>query len=248
MRAMDYQGGLNSESGFEEMVNFLIKKYDIKSIVETGTADGTGSTTIFARTSIPVKTIECNQQSHDKALKNLQQFGNVKAFWGYSLNLREMHEFIQRDDIYDKTGLDIIFDNPSPQTCRIGYANEIGNLNIEEDLLEKLGDIPERQIIFLDSAGGIGYLEFLKFLKFKNITNKILLLDDVSRVKHYRSYLHLQNMGKKLHLNSSKRWGWSDFTQNGQIDEVEIPKINEDKEKPNPFAGSSIFSPIQNGK
>ena len=57
----------------------------------------------------------------------------------------------------------------------------------------------KRQIVFLDSAGGVGYLEFKTFMKLpkKNLNSKILILDDVMHIKHYRSVKELKNMGYK---------------------------------------------------
>ena len=164
----NYSMNANAEPDFEETVKFLIKKYNIQSIVETGTFHGDGSTSVFARTGLRVTTIECNPQSNAMAKINLRPFPNVDPLWGYSLPLPEMRDFIDKDDIYDRQhSLGIQAEGDSPAEAKAGYNKELGAFPIPEDLLRVFGDVAERQIIFLDSAGGVGYAEFKKFLQFK---------------------------------------------------------------------------------
>jgi hypothetical protein len=48
---------------------------------------------------------------------------------------------------------------------------------------------PESQLIFLDSSGGVGLLEFQRVRELpKEILNeKLIMLDDINHIKHYRS-------------------------------------------------------------
>jgi hypothetical protein len=57
------------------------------------------------------------------------------------------------------------------------------------DLLARYCAIHKRHrpLIVLDSAGGIGYLEFLTVLKVMGNAEYMLLLDDVHHLKHFRS-------------------------------------------------------------
>ena len=86
------------------------------------------------------------------------------------------------------------------------YKNEINMDSDFENALPFLINNDTKQIVFLDSAGGVGYLEFKTFMKLpkKNLVNKILILDDVMHVKHYRSVTELKNMGYKPKIINSR--------------------------------------------
>ena len=211
MKQMNYTIEMSSDPEFVNTINNIISKYGIKSIVETGAFHGLGSTMVFAKTGLPVTSIECNPQHVEIARNNLKDYPNVNVVLSNSLKLEDMRKFIQSDDIYQQRDLDIEVDGGNDP--KAFYMNEIGNGNIPEDMLRTVADTPERQMILLDSAGGVGWIEFMEFLDFKNIKEKILVLDDVSHVKHYRSVNLLKQMGIEFNFSTSKRWGWSDFTR-----------------------------------
>ena len=94
----NYQINLNSSS-FQKSVEHLAPKVD--EIIETGTFNGLGSTTVFAKTSKPVFTIESCFEHYQQAVQNLKNYQNVKLLYGSSLNVEQMITFIERDDIYD---------------------------------------------------------------------------------------------------------------------------------------------------
>jgi hypothetical protein len=79
------------------------------------------------------------------------------------------------------------------------YLTEI-NFDVPEDLLFPLINNSSKQLIFLDSAGGIGYIEYLKVMSLQKdlLKNKVLVLDDIYHVKHYRSVLDLEQKGHKV--------------------------------------------------
>ncbi|MFA4889650.1 MAG: hypothetical protein WC628_08785 [Candidatus Omnitrophota bacterium] len=90
---------LSTDSAFKPMVERLIAKYNIEEIVETGTYFGRGSSLIFAKTNLPVFSIECNARHVAIAKQNLKDYPNVSIFHGYSLRRKEMIEFIFEDSI-----------------------------------------------------------------------------------------------------------------------------------------------------
>jgi hypothetical protein len=65
-----------------------------------------------------------------------------------------------------------------------------------------------KPLIVLDSAGGVGYLEFLTVLELMQNAEYLLLLDDVHHLKHFRSLQRIQRnpLFKVLALN--QRHGW----------------------------------------
>ena len=209
----NYDIHANSHQDFETTIKQLVNQFDIKSIVETGTYHGNGSTSVLARTGLRVTTFECNPQNNYIAKNNLRPYLNVDAIWGYSLPLKDMVEFIKNDDIYEKKIAGVTGEGDNPESAKWGYTNELGNLSIPQGLLRAFGDVPERQIIFLDSAGGVGYAEFKEFLKFEHLKNKVLVLDDVPHVKHYRSSQDILAMGKEFNRFSDGRGGWTSFIE-----------------------------------
>lgn len=192
-----------NELEFIERVNLFSKEID--EIIETGTFHGNGSTLIFAETGKPVKTIECNSANYMRSLYNLRGFKNVTCINGYSLPLKDMQEFIRNDDFYIEHK-EVNKETDDPKEF---YLQELGNDCIEEDILIKLIDNNKKQIIFLDSAGGVGYLEFKKVMDLKDkLKNKILIMDDIDHCKHYRS---VNELGNKLIKSKSGRFGWCKF-------------------------------------
>jgi hypothetical protein len=208
---------------FKQTVEFLIKKLNPEEIIETGTYNGLGSTSIFAQTGLPVKTVESCKTHYNLAIDNLQKYPNVSCFWGSSLNIDEMISFIRQDDIYrsDLVLQKVIqYDGDSdPSKSSLFYEREVlgfGETPIDQDLLMKFIDNDKKQIVFLDSAGGVGYLEFQKVLTLDKhkLLNKILLLDDVLHVKHYRSVVHLKQLKQEVVISENKRFAYCILTDN----------------------------------
>jgi hypothetical protein len=200
---------LTSDKEFTFFVSKLSKKVD--EIIETGTYKGTGSTLVFAKTRKPVTTLESNYENFKEARRNLEAYRNVKILNGFSLNRKEMVDFIHNYNFSDVDyGLKI--DSFNPQKF---YLDEIASdKNIREDLLYPLINNHKKQIILLDSSGGVGYLEFLKVLSlpYSKLSKKILFLDDVDHVKHYRSKKFLER-DFLVNVSKSGRWLWTDFTK-----------------------------------
>jgi hypothetical protein len=201
---------MSSDPEFSETVDKIIKQFEIQSIVETGAFHGLGSTMVFAKTGLPVVSIECSQENFNIARSNLATYPNVNLILSYSLKNEDMKTFINGDDIYQQKDLDIEYDgNDDPKAF---YIKELGNNQIPENMLRYMADTPERQIVLLDSAGGVGWPEFMEFMDFANLKNKILMLDDVQHVKHHRSVNLLKQMGITFNSCATGRWGWANFT------------------------------------
>jgi len=185
---MTYQCPLNSET-FKEYVNKYITEVD--EVIETGTFLGQGSTKVFADTGKPVITIESCLDHYIEAKHNLKKYNNVTQLFASSLKRDEMELHIERAEYngtYEGGSNPIEF-----------YKNEINGWSqdppIIEDILFPLINNSKKQLVFLDSAGGVGYLEFLEFMKIGiNKTKKILILDDVCHVKHQDSVKKLNEL------------------------------------------------------
>lgn len=202
---MNYKCPLDS-STFKDYVEKYINKVD--EVIETGTFLGQGSTKIFAETGKPIITIESCYDHYAIAKDNLKNYDNVTQLFASSLDRSKMLEYIEK-----KSYEGIFEGGEKPNEF---YKNEVNGWNndppIIEDILFPLINNEKKQIVFLDSAGGVGYLEFLEFLKIgNNITKKILILDDVRHVKHQDSVVTLKQLGVPT-IIVEERFSVSDFT------------------------------------
>jgi hypothetical protein len=206
MRQISYGIELSKDPEFEKVVRSLIDQVD--EVIETGTYHGDGSTMIFAGTGKPVKTIECNGFRVNIARDNLEKFPNVEVIHAHSLPVEEMAEFIKKDDIYER---DVDIEVDGLGHSKELYMDEIGYVTEKDNVLWELINNDKKQIIFLDSAGGVGWMEFkyVMALSPEFLKNKILMLDDIQHVKHYRSVLWLENQGYTFNRSASKRWGYT---------------------------------------
>lgn len=203
MNHINYQCHLNNLD-FKVPVMSIIAQYDIEDIVETGTNTGVGSTRVLADTGLDVNTIECNPDNHKQAVENLRQSSNVICHLGLSLKKQDMISFLQSDKYTYPP--DIMIDSVDP-ICF--YTKEI-DFDVPENLLPDLVNNERRQLIFLDSAGGVGYQEFLTIMKLPGVIkqHKVLLLDDCMHVKHYRSVQFLEKEGYKVNNVLEGRVCW----------------------------------------
>lgn len=201
----------------------------IHYIFESGTYLGTGSTSFIANTFKNCKnlkqffTLEINPDFFLQAKKNLAQFSFVRCIYGLSVKYDEAIAFIKTDDAilnhhqYSDVFIDDII---NPQKF---YLNEIEGflsrkklglrrllLRKREDVIqETLAPLKGTPLIVLDSAGGIGYLEFQKVLKIMRSKKEFyLLLDDVHHLKHFRSKLDVEADEKFKILAKSLDNGW----------------------------------------
>lgn len=215
---------LHDSNIFRFTINELISYFDIEEILETGTYLGTGSTQIFAETRLPVTTIECNILHYQQALINRPE-QNVIIKYGLSLLKNDIIDFLDLNyflkDFARQGFPNVLFDNY--KDGKEFYTNEIFSKLIEpydENLLIKSLN-NKKQLIYLDSAGGIGFLEVLELLKelYKHenpylVQNKILVLDDVNHIKHYASTSYLKDFGLNMNYSPNLRFAWCHFNKN----------------------------------
>lgn len=208
----DYSIELNSNE-FRDVVRRLVKQYDIKEVVETGTYLGTGSTAVFAAEGLDVFTVECNVNHLMTAAENLQGMSNVCFIHGLSLKRERIISGLMSMDF----PADGIYDSPNP---KVFYVQETNHPVIVEEALPLLAKNEVRQLVFLDSAGGLGYLEFLEFMSWPRSVrkNKVLLMDDVTHVKHARSVQSLKDWGFEVELSQDGRFAWCQFIDGNDIE------------------------------
>ena len=195
----------------------LIALAKIDVALETGTFLGTGSTAIvseaFQRVAAPKRfvTLEVNFANWCRATANLRRYPFVECRWGATVAIEAALEFLRTDEMlvnhtrYSGIYIDDTDDPigwysreicgqlPFSQAVEIPAATKEllwGGENLLADLLRLHAD--HRPLIVLDSAGGIGLLEFRIVLEPMKGRQFFLLLDDTHHLKHYRSLEHIR--------------------------------------------------------
>lgn len=218
-----YDINLNSQE-FEQVVNDLVNDYDFEEIVETGTFNGLGSTSVFAKTGKYVFTIECNKENFETSRRNLDQYQNVCVIHGLSLH----REILIKHLINQDFDLDTTYDSDYPKSF---YMREISQQVVLENALDVFANNDRKQLVFLDSAGGVGYVEFLVLMAYDGRYNKILMLDDIDHIKHKRSVEYLEKIGLVVNKSKGNRFAWCDLSQ-GKLKKENNGKENLLSEQP----------------
>lgn len=189
----------------------LIRSENTNMAIETGTYLGLGSTRFVAECLALAQpgpkefvTMEANYDHWKAACSNLARYPFVKCLWGASVDVAEATAFIAGDDMlinhqkYHGVYIDTLNDPVGMYTKEIlGSYNFGGGGGGEpsdalwdgENLLRRqLNDFGDCEpLIILDSAGGVGLLEFNTVMEGMAGRKFHLLLDDIHHVKHFRS-------------------------------------------------------------
>jgi predicted O-methyltransferase YrrM len=188
---------------FENTVNEIVKKYKIKRIVETGTYLGTGSTMIFAKTDLPVISMECVLDNVKAARKNLAAYPNVTVHHALSLDETTMYDaIVEASERYYPP--DLRHDSINFVTT---YLCEIDHKVEWVDFLKTQIQEPP-QLVFLDSAGGLGLAEAHVVIRECLSTDTVLMFDDIDHVKHYYTGKLLEKLGLTPNVSSDGRFAW----------------------------------------
>jgi hypothetical protein len=211
----------------EDLANTRMINY----IVETGTFDGLGSSTMIANAfekSPTLKkffTIEISYSDYKKAKKNLSHFLFVDCLYGCSVNRDEAIDFVLHDNaiLNHEAYPDIYIDFASDPTrfylheLKAGWDTSKKNMISrllrrwpQSELLKKLlvKYAEHKLLIVLDSAGGIGQMEFKLVSNIMKDRPHFLLLDDINHLKHFRSYEEIKSNEKYkiLGISTENRW------------------------------------------
>ena len=190
---------VNPESEFAKEVYKIFENNTIKVAIETGTYLGIGTTKIVLdamkvyNQDTDFYSIEANKWHQNQARENLKNLGyenKVKLVYGLSipsvmaLSKEEIDEWVKKyenEDIY-------IDHNPDVRTQL--YLDEAPT-NIEDAVLGKCLLATHPDLLILDSAGHLGWVEFKYAL---NLMEKecFIVLDDIFHLKHFESYKYIQ--------------------------------------------------------
>jgi len=220
-----------------QLLSQAIVRERIVHVIETGTYEGLGSTRFlaetFASTMAPKSfvTIETNWRSWRRARRNLRRFPFVRPPWGRSLRTRQALEFLETDQCLREHERypDIFIDNvEDPVTFyRREIAGGVGDVpkslhrralrelhrvvyyrgeGLLERCLRRVRD--ECPLVVLDSAGGVGWLEFQTLTTVMQQRRYHLLLDDVHHLKHFRSLARIRSDPAFRIIGLDERHGW----------------------------------------
>jgi hypothetical protein len=204
---INYTIQLNNNE-FKNSIEKILNTNRIDEIVETGTFHGDGSTKIFAETKKYVFSIECNYENWAISTNNLFKYPNVCVIHGLSLNREEIIKGLLNENF----DIDTTYDSDYPKSF---YMREISQRVVLENALDVFSKNDRNQLIFLDSAGGVGLLEFKSVMSYnvEFLKNKVIMLDDISHIKHYRSVKFLQENGFNVNISTDNRFAWCSFQE-----------------------------------
>ncbi len=179
-------------------------------------------------------TIEANWRNWRTAKINLSKFKFVECVWGLTVPTHEAISFIENDEMllnhdkYEDIYVDAI-ENPllfykkeiagKSKLFENKILNSLGRVStvidkqfnfVGDDLLRKYLNLfqDKNPLILLDSAGGIGFLEFTIVRNALTNNEYLIILDDIHHIKHYRSYHEIKNSKDFEILKANEQNGW----------------------------------------
>lgn len=209
---------MSKDQFFQSTLKELFAGNQINYVIESGTWLGTGSTRTLAK-SFPADrpprayyTIEGNLTFHAIARLNLLKWPFVKPVWGDTVDKEAALAFIRQDEAlhhhekYPEVFIDTLDDPVSFYTNEvegklgknwvISLVDWFGNkcLTRKENLLQTLllRHRDDKPLVLLDSAGGIGWLEYQTVRDSMENRPYWLVLDDIHHLKHFRSFSDVQ--------------------------------------------------------
>ncbi|MBF0519277.1 MAG: ATP-binding cassette domain-containing protein [Nitrospirae bacterium] len=189
---------------FASTIFEVFKKYRPKKIIETGTYLGHGSTSIIASAikdtgldDALFYSIEINPDYYKAAIQHLTDnslIDKVKLLNGLSVPRVSL---LTKDEIEDRFVRNLhysgIFVDYMESQRAERYFKETNYPDLTDDLLGKclteFSYMPN--LVLLDSAAHIGYVEFEYLIK-RLLATCVIVLCDCFHVKHYSSYLYMK--------------------------------------------------------
>lgn len=196
--------GVHTESEFATALKRIIAERRPRSLIETGTHIGTGTTTIISNALFENRlehaefhSIEVNPQFYLRANQHLQDAGLarfVHAHNGLSVprHLLPTAAQIQAGVAAAKSVPGVYIDHEEARRVAL-YLAETDFSTVEDDLLGRcLAEFQFKpDLLLLDSAGHLGWVEFQYVLQLLRAPC-VIALDDVNHLKHYLSLAQMR--------------------------------------------------------
>jgi hypothetical protein len=208
--------GMSMEGNeFQESIQEIIKERKPRKIIETGTYLGEGSTRVIAdalelnQIDYEMLSIEANPAYYLRACKNVTMFEDVRVLNGLSIPRDLLPTENQTEALIgDLSSENIFVDHQEKERIRL-YMQEC-----DFDVPDRMLDICMRyfknkpNLIMLDSAGHIGFIEF-KYMLSMLKGSCLIVLDDINHIKHYMSFNYMKSDSRfTIIKESSEKFGF----------------------------------------
>ena len=221
-----------AELAFKNTIEYIIETGTHRGL---GSTTMLGNAFKNSSSLISLNTIEIDYTNYSLAKKNLSQFSFVNCCYGCSLDLNDAIAYVKQDEaiLHHEKYPEVFIDNAKDPINF--YVNELeGRLNDSSNniikqflkkilrpsrntntkptynllpsLIKEFGN--HEMLIVLDSAGGVGHMEFQITDELMKNKNYYILLDDTHHLKHFRGYDIIKNRGDFSIINTSEKNGW----------------------------------------
>lgn len=213
--------------------NKIPKHKKCTAVLEFGTYHGLGTTLMVLQAiprkvhgkpyKIPFITCEANESNCKIARENINKIVKwVTVKHGVSLGFDEMIEFIEGDEalIHHERYPDILIDSMDPiqfykdeilgQLACFGKSTKGRDRQLYRflPLMFKGGRVP---LFVLDSAGGVGFLEYQRVVELAGPRTFYVWTHDINHVKHFRSLGHMKHSPNAELLFETEEWALALF-------------------------------------
>jgi len=213
--------------------NKLTHVFESGTFTGMGSTTTLAETIISTQTKIErFITLEADPTFYKEAKRNLSKYSFVTPVNGLSVHRKEAMDFVKNDEavIHHERYPDVFIDDVE-DPVKFYYDEISGNLSSKtgrgllKSLYSKLAStgtkfvdgafeqfLPEFKgkdpLILLDSAGGIGYLEYQKVMQILSGDDFFLILDDIHHLKHFRSRQDIEKNPRFSILDINIEHGW----------------------------------------
>ena len=209
----------------------LIADAKLDLAIETGTFLGEGSTRFvsecFLKVAPPKRfvTVEVRFSNWCRAKANLRPYLFVDCRWGCTVELAAALQFLKTDDVlinhrnYHGICIDDTGDPVGWYSRELfGQLAASAEVNIGEETRAHLWDgenlltrllqthCDHRPLVILDSAGGVGWIEFQILMRQMTGRPFFLLLDETHHLKHFRSLDYIRQSANSRLIAKGGSW------------------------------------------
>lgn len=199
---------------FIEALTSVIQDRQFTCVLETGTFDGRGSTAALAEALKPVNgnliSVECNKERAASAREFHGKNKNVYILHGLTLprkNIPSMMDVLKTCNEAVEAG--VVIDGRDQYAAATSYGIEV-LCDGDDNLLSKAIAEHDPQLIFLDSAGHLGWAEWQEIEPLVK-PGVVIALDDTNHIKHYKTVKRCKELGYKVLFESNERCGSAIF-------------------------------------
>lgn len=189
--------GATVGDAFKNEITNLVAENSITKVLETGTLYGEGTTMAviegMKRHGKPFDfiSIEVNPENYQQAKKNLGIVNGLHLWNGQSV----AKSHLPTDTTFEGMPDHVVVDH-LPQNRDRYYRREVA-FNVPDKMIDKALSYFQPELVILDSAGYMGFVEF-RYLMERVNHSFLLALDDTGHVKHYNTLQYIKQNPKQF--------------------------------------------------